>query len=58
MIILHDFMKGQKDQAGKKYILAVDDDHDIVTMVEQALQLMANRLCSSSDKSNLSNGYT
>jgi DNA-binding NtrC family response regulator len=37
MIILHDFMKGQKDRASKKYILAVDDDSDIVRLVEQAL---------------------
>ena len=37
MIILHDFMKGQKDQASKKYILAVDDDSDIVKLIEQAL---------------------
>jgi two-component system C4-dicarboxylate transport response regulator DctD len=33
-------MKGQKDQASEnKYILAVDDDSDIVAMVGQALQL-------------------
>jgi DNA-binding NtrC family response regulator len=32
-------MKGHEDQASNnKYILAVDDDSDIVTMVEQALQ--------------------
>jgi DNA-binding NtrC family response regulator len=37
MIILYDFMKGQKDRATKKYILAVDDDSDIVTLIEQAL---------------------
>src|ERR671926_1012197 len=37
MIILHDFMEGQKDQASKKYIVAVDDDSDIVKLIEQAL---------------------
>ena len=37
MIILHDFMKGQKDRASKKYILAVDDDSDIVKLIEEAL---------------------
>ena len=37
MIILHDFMKGQKDRASKKYILAVDDDSDIVKLIEKAL---------------------
>jgi hypothetical protein len=37
MIILHDFMNGQKDRAAKKYILAVDDDPDIVKLIEQAL---------------------
>ncbi|MFL6401631.1 MAG: hypothetical protein ACJ72J_18885 [Nitrososphaeraceae archaeon] len=31
-------MKGHKDQASKnKYILAIDDDSDIVTLIEQAL---------------------
>ena len=30
-------MKGQKDRATKKYVLAVDDDHDIVKLIEQAL---------------------
>jgi DNA-binding NtrC family response regulator len=30
-------MKGQKDQASNKYILAVDDDPDIVILIEQAL---------------------
>jgi DNA-binding NtrC family response regulator len=30
-------MKGQKDQASNKYILAVDDDPDIVALIEQAL---------------------
>jgi DNA-binding NtrC family response regulator len=30
-------MKGQKDQASNKYILAVDDDPDIATLVEQTL---------------------
>jgi PleD family two-component response regulator len=34
---LHDFMKGQKDPACKKYVLAVDDDPDIVKLIEQAL---------------------
>ncbi len=34
---LHDFMKGQKDPASKKYVLAVDDDPDIVKLIEQAL---------------------
>jgi PleD family two-component response regulator len=37
MIIRHDFMKGHKDQASKKYILAVDDDSDIINLIEQAL---------------------
>jgi DNA-binding NtrC family response regulator len=33
-------MKGQKDQPSEnKYILAVDDDSDIVAMIGQALQL-------------------
>jgi CheY-like chemotaxis protein len=32
-------MKGQKDQASEnKYILAVDDDPDIVTLIEQTLR--------------------
>ncbi|MFL6378944.1 MAG: response regulator [Nitrososphaeraceae archaeon] len=30
-------MKGQKDQASNKCILAVDDDPDIVALIEQAL---------------------
>ena len=31
-------MKGQRDQASNnRYILAVDDDHDIVRLIEQAL---------------------
>ena len=33
-------MKGHKDQASKnKYILAIDDDSDIVTLIEQALHM-------------------
>jgi two-component SAPR family response regulator len=33
------FMNGQKDQAsGNKYILAVDDDLDIVALIEQTLR--------------------
>jgi DNA-binding NtrC family response regulator len=41
MFIPHDFMKGQKEQASEKnskYILAVDDDPDIATLIKQALQ--------------------
>jgi DNA-binding NtrC family response regulator len=35
---LHFFMKGHEDQASNnKYILAVDDDPDIITLIEQAL---------------------
>jgi DNA-binding response OmpR family regulator len=30
-------MKGKKDQAGNKYILAVDDDPEIATLMKQAL---------------------
>ena len=30
-------MKGKKDQAGNKYILAVDDDPEIATVIKQAL---------------------
>jgi DNA-binding NtrC family response regulator len=30
-------MKGQRDQASNKYILAVDDDPDIARLMEQAL---------------------
>jgi len=34
-------MKGHTSE--KKYILAVDDDSDIVTMIQKALQLNASK---------------
>ncbi len=36
VIIIHLFMKSKKDYASEdKYILAVDDDSDIVTLIQQ-----------------------
>jgi DNA-binding NtrC family response regulator len=49
MIILYDFMKGQKDRATKKYILAVDDDPDIVKLIEQALHRQGLKLSAFTD---------
>src|ERR1044071_2963843 len=49
MIILYDFMKGQKDRATKKYVLAVDDDPDIVKLIEQALHRQGLKLSAFTD---------
>jgi DNA-binding NtrC family response regulator len=49
MIILYDFMKGQKDRATKKYILAVDDDPDIVKLIEQSLHRQGLKLSAFTD---------
>jgi DNA-binding NtrC family response regulator len=42
-------MKGQKNRATKKYVLAVDDDPDIVKLIEQALHRQGLKLSAFTD---------
>jgi DNA-binding NtrC family response regulator len=42
-------MKGQRDQASNKYILAVDDDPDIARLMEQALSRQGFRVSAFTD---------
>ena len=49
-MIIHIFVKGQKDHAREKnrknkYILAVDDDSDIVRLIEHALNRQGFKVC-------------